>query len=159
MEATSTPLPESKPPQGRRARRWACLFVSTFLVLIAACAGVFGLVAYYAVGQLKSTRPYQMSWELLRQDPQVQEALGEPLEEASWMPAGELNVRNGGGDAFFTFDIRGPKGVGHVRTQARRLQGEWGLTALEVTIDATGERISIDTASTSPLDEAPRFKP
>ncbi|NUQ66028.1 MAG: hypothetical protein HUU20_26505 [Pirellulales bacterium] len=118
------------------------------------CLGVFGTALY----ALKSSPPYQMALEKVRTSPQVIEELGEPIEEAGWFPTGNVNVKNGGGDALLDFDVAGPKGRAHVQARARRINGEWGLTTVEVTL-ADGKRIPLELEGEVGVEEAPRWNP
>lgn len=161
MDAPSaTPVPP-RPKRGWLRRNWLW-FVPTALVgLFVACAGCCGGIGLYVLGQWKSAEPYQMALKLVQQDAKVKAALGEPVEEATWWrpPGGEIHIEDGRGDARYTFEVKGPRGTAQVQSQARRMDGQWSLTLLDVTIDRTGERIAVETSSTSQFDEAPRWKP
>lgn len=138
---------------------WKLLMGLAAAALVGTAAGFVGF--WLVVLQPKSAEPYRMALELVQKDLQVQKALGEPIEEASWYlpPSGEMELQGGQGRAFYSFDIKGPNGMGHVRVEARCIDNKWGLTLLDVTIAATGGRIRIDTSSTGPGDEAPKWKP
>lgn len=143
--------------KGRSARRnlWLGILLFAIIVVGAAFAGFWIVVL-----QPKSAEPYRMALKLVQKDPQVQKALGEPIQEAAWWlpPSGTLDVQNGQGRASYTFDIKGPDGMAYVRTEARCIDGQWGLTTLDVTIATTNKRIVIDTSSSGPGEEAPRWK-
>jgi len=138
---------------------WKLLVGLVLVALVGLAAGFVGF--WLVVLRPKSAEPYRMALQLLQTAPEVQKALGEPIQEAAWYlpPSGEMELEGGQGRAFYTFDIKGPNGIGHVRVEARCLDGQWGLSSLDVTIAATGKRIPIDTSSVGPGDEAPKWKP
>jgi len=107
---------------------------------------------------LKSSEPYAMAFERVRRDPQVIEQLGEPIEAAGWFPSGEVNLRNGGGNARLEFTVTGPLGTARVHAGARRLAGRWGLNRLEITTE-DGRRIVPELSGGGGLDDAPLFRP
>lgn len=149
-----------EPRRGWWRRNWlwvvpsGCLLM--LLLLVLCCAGIFGGLLY----TMKSSEPYQMALEQVRTNPKVIESLGEPIQEVGWFPSGSVEIENDRGDARFDFDIAGPKGKGHVRTQARRIAGKWGLTTLEVT-GPDGQRVPLETAPAEAggMEDAPRWKP
>ncbi len=151
-------VPGGGPP--RRSSRRTCLVVLlvVFLVLIVACAGVGGAAFYLVFGALKSSEPYQMALEKVQQDPQVIDRLGEPIEDATWFPAGNLTTEDGRGSASLHFTVKGPKGEAVVGTQARRIGGQWGLTTVDVTFK-DGQRILLEAGPEDGRDEAPKWKP
>ena len=135
--------PAADSPQKRSPRRWLRWLAATALVLILLCAGVVGGLVLRGPGARKSSEPYRMALEQAQQDPLVTERLGEPIEEASWFPAGNLNVEKDRGDANLHFTVQGPNGKATVSTMARRISGQWGLTTLNVTFE-DGERLSLE---------------
>jgi hypothetical protein len=151
--------------KGARFRRpagliwWKLLLGLVLVALVGLAAGFVGF--WLVVLRPKSAEPYRMALQLLQTAPEVQKALGEPIQEAAWYlpPSGEMELEGGQGRAWYTFDIKGPNGIGHVRVEARCIDGQWGLSSLDVTIAATGSRIPIDTSSVGPGDEAPKWKP
>ena len=154
--STLTDRPGAPPRRGWFRRNWRWFVPTAVLVPILICAGVcagfFGVV----VAALKSSEPYQTALKRVQADPQVIERLGQPIRDASWVPSGSVNIRNGGGNANLMFKVAGPKGSASVRTEARRIQGKWGTTTLEVTF--AGEKpIPLDTGASD--EDAPKFHP
>lgn len=157
MDAPNAPAvpPPRRPGWLRRNWLW---FVPALLVgLFVACAGCGLGIAWVVIGRMKSAEPYRMALALVRQDAQVKAALGEPVEEATWWrpPGGFAHEEN----AVYAFDVKGPRGIAHVRTEAAKIDGDWVLKTLDVTVEETGERIGVDTSATSQSDEAPPWKP
>lgn len=150
----------SPPRRGWWRRNWLWVVPSGCLVAVLLAAGLCAGIIFGAMGMLKSSEPYQMALEQVRQNPKVIEALGEPIQESGWFPAGNLKVENDRGEAQFDFDVAGPKGKAHVRSQARLIDGKWGLTTLEVT-GPDGKRLPLETgaAEAAGMEEAPRWTP
>jgi len=128
-----------------------------------ACAGCCGGILLAVFGALKSSPPYQMALEKVRQDKEVIQRLGEPIEEASMFPTGNINFQNDRGEATLSFSVAGPKGKAAVDVKARMVAGKWGLTSLDVTFE-DGKRLAIDVGGGSlegPDDsgEAPKWTP
>ena len=102
---------------------------------------------------LKSSEPYQMALERVRTNRDVIELLGEPVEEAGWMPTGNFSyhTNNGvaSGRASFNFSVSGPKGTAHVHAEAICRNGKWSFRVLRVTPASGGRTISL------PTDEKP----
>jgi hypothetical protein len=113
--------------------------------------------------QVKKSAPsYHLSLETVQKDPQVGQALGEPIDDASPLllpPSGDENVEAERGDASWWFDVKGPKGRARVYAHANRLGGRWSLSVLEVTTDK-GQKIKpdLDSDKGGP-DDAPKWPP
>jgi len=160
LQKSAADGPGGEASAAKTRRGWGKLLIGlAAMALVGAAIGFTGF--WIVVLRAKSAEPYRMALELVQKDLQVQKALGEPIQEASWWlpPSGEMELQGGQGRAFYSFAIKGPNGIGQVRTEARCIDGQWGLTTLDVTIAATGRRIVVDTSSTRPGDEAPKWKP
>ena len=147
-----------EPPKRSSSRKWLWLIVAIPLLLIIVCGGFCGGIFVMAFSIMKSSEPYQMALEQVQEDPLVIEQLGEPIEDVTWFPSGNVNMENDRGDANLHFQVAGPKGTAGVHVQARRMDGLWGLTTLEVTPEG-GTRIQLDTGSGDDLGDAPKWPP
>ena len=139
----------------RRGCLWIFIFIGVLVLIgcVALCLGVFALVLQLG------KEPYEMAVNKVKQDAQVKEKLGEPIEVAGWFPQWSVNVKNDQGAANLTFQIRGPKGKATVNVVARRIGGKWGLTSLDLTY-ADGTRQSIDVSGEGSTEmDAPRWQP
>ena len=134
--------------------RWLMWLVIAALVVAGVCA-----VAYHsAVGKRKASAPYRMALEVIKNDPAVVEALGEPIRDATWFPQGTIEERELG-EARWDFDVAGPKNKAHVRVTARYIGGKWSLQQLEVT-PSGGQTIRIDVhAANEQSEDAPLWTP
>jgi len=144
--------------QRRSSRGCLWLIVAIPVILILVCGGIFGGIFVLVVGTIRSSEPYQMALEQVQRDPQVIERLGEPIEDATVFPTGNVNVANDRGTANLQFAVKGPKGRADVSTQARRAGGKWGLTKLDVTF-GDGQRASLDTEPEGGPGDAPTWPP
>ena len=122
------------------------LLPAALLALVLPC-GCCGGIFWWVIGSIKSSEPYQMALHRVQTAPQVIEQLGEPIEEAGWMPTGNFSYRtNNGvtsGKASFDFSVSGPKGTTHVHAEAICRNGKWRFRVLEVTPASTGKVISL----------------
>lgn len=150
--------PGAEQPPRRKSRKWLWLILAIPLVLIVLCAGLCGGIFAMVFGVMKSSEPYQTALKQVQEDPLVIEKLGEPIEDVTWFPSGSVNTENDRGDANLHFQVAGPKGNAGVHVQARRVDGQWGLTTLEVTPEG-GERILLDTGAGGGIGEAPKWPP
>jgi hypothetical protein len=110
------------------------------LVLVFAVFGV-GLVGLLFTG-LKSSEPYSEALELARRNPDVVEALGEPIE-AGWLASGSISIAGSSGEAAFSIPIHGPLSRGTIHVVATKEAGQWAFESLEVEIESHSERIDL----------------
>lgn len=112
-----------------------CLTVILLLVL-----GVGA--AYFGVTKLIDESPYEYALEIAKNDPDVQLALGEPIE-TNGIFQGNISFDNDGGDADLKIPIKGPSSQGTIIVLAERINNEWTYEKLYVLIDATNEEINL----------------
>ncbi len=134
VDYTRTPQPPGQPQGGWWARNWkwlvpvGCLgIVALGLIFIAAIVGV-------VFGAMKSSDAYREALQHARSSPEVQAALGTPIE-AGWFLSGHINVENTTGDADITFPISGPKGKAKVHAVATKESGRWNYSTLVVQVE------------------------
>ena len=150
--------PGSAPTRRRSSRGCLWLVLGALAVLVLVCTGLCAVGFFVVFGVIKSSEPYRMALEQVQQDPQVIERLGQPIEDATLMPTGEVQVEGDQGTANLHFTVEGPQGTASVSAQARRVGGQWGLTTLAATFE-NGDRLNLDPHSDEGLDEAPRWPP
>ncbi len=151
-------FPGSAPAPRRRSWLWLLLLIPVaFLVVCGGlCLGIFA-IAFTAI---KSSPPYQMALEEVRKDPFVREKLGEPIEDATWFPTGNLEVKNDRGEAVLNLQVAGPKGEANVALEARMTGQVWQLNLLEVTFeDGQKHKIELGGGAVGPADDAPAWAP
>jgi len=119
------------------------------------CLGILLLFALFVGGiftavmtSFRSSDVYQQALALARANPEVQQALGLPIEPG-WMVTGSINVAGSGGDANLAIPISGPRGAGSIRLQAKKSAGKWEYQQLEVVV-TNGSKIDLLPATKGP---------
>lgn len=110
------------------------------LALVGAAFGL-GLAGLIFTG-LKSSGPYAQALELARQNHEVVEALGEPIE-AGWLASGSISITGPSGEAELSIPIHGPLNRGTIYVIAEKRAGQWDFERLEVEIEGLSERIDL----------------
>jgi len=122
----SPPLQVGSPPTQTWFRRnWKRLLLVIVGVpaLAAAIAGGY----LYAQGQKLIQSPaYQTVLTAVQKSALVQDKIGQPINNASWLPIGELSDSK----ARFDFEVEGPKGKALIQTQLGKENDQWGPSAL-----------------------------
>jgi len=147
--------PAVETPAPRKSRKLLFWLLILPLGVVLVCGGLCTGLFFVGVGAIKNSPPYKMALKQVQEDPQVIKKLGSPIHAASFIPAGNLHVTNDTGEALLDFDVAGPNGKAHVRTQARMIGGQWGLTTLDVRF-SDGQRRALAGDETS---DAPRWTP
>ncbi len=136
--------PVGAPPESRRPARWPKVVAVLIVLLVVA-----GIIAWhFTIGKLramKSTWPYKTALSLIQKDSNVVAALGEPIRDASFIPAGSVPTDKSPGTATLRFRVSGPKGTADVAAVTRFDHGQWSMPKLEVTVPGQ-KAISVDTA-------------
>lgn len=123
----------------RTQRKWA---IAGFIVW-AALIALFATLFYGITTGLKSSEPYRLTLEAVRANEAATEALGAPLEEG-FMPSGGISIgADGSGRAALSIAISGSKASGRAVSQAERVNGEWDLRLVFVTIEGNDVPIVI----------------
>ena len=112
-------------------RNWKWL-VPTAAVLF---FGLFTALFLSVVGILKSSEPYVLALEMVRQDTRVAGVLGTPIEDG-FMPEGSVRTSGVGGSAELAISVSGPRGDGVVYLTASRSMGEWSVDVLVLQTDS-----------------------
>jgi len=156
MEADASAPVDDKPKQRWLSRKRLWLVPVVLLAAIVLGGGICVMVLRAPI----SSEPYRIALERVQQDPQVREQLGEPIEDVTRFPTGSVHTEDDRGEANLGFDVAGPQGKAHVSTRARRIDGKWGLTTVEVTIAADGQRLLLDIGGKDDnFGEAPPWSP
>ena len=115
------------------------VIVVAFVVVFVACfGGVYVLVA----SSIKSSEVYQLALEKAQSNPEVVEALGEPIEPGFWV-LGTISTTGISGEADLQFPISGPKNRGTVYVTARRENAVWRFYTLAARIDGQDELVDL----------------
>src|SRR3954471_24528623 len=104
----AAPAP-AMPKQGGGGKKWVFLGCGGCLVLIVLGAIAMGGLFVFGIGKMKEAEPYQTALKRSQSSPQVQAALGTPVE-AGFLMQGSVSTENGNDAADINFPIKGPKG-------------------------------------------------
>lgn len=123
----TTKPPVRKPWFGRNWWWFLPLIIGTPLLLLACfVGGIFALI--FAV--ITSSQPYQDAVAMVRQDAQIQQMLGTPIQEG-WLVMGNLETSglgsNSTGTADLSIPVYGPKASAQVNVYATKSGGSWTL--------------------------------
>lgn len=121
----------------RVQRKWARWGVGLIVLSVAALVAVFVSVS----SAIKQSQPYTLAQAKLAHNPEVVQALGEPLQTGT--PMGHLEVSGPTGHASLSFGVEGPKGQGTAYVEATKDLGRWRIDRMALDVDATGQRIVI----------------
>jgi hypothetical protein len=144
------PEGEMAPRRGWWGRNWKWVLPTGCLGLLLTC-GCFGALIVGAVTQsLRGSGAVVEAVALVRQSPEVREALGEPIE-AGLMVSGSIQSSNDRGSADVAIPLKGSKADGTLRMEAYKDADEWKFTTLQV--DVPG-RPTIDLLGGSPAPPA-----
>ena len=127
-------------------RRWGCTPLScliggvTFIVVVGCVVGIFAGV----ISLFRDSDVAQEALARAQRDPQVEAALGRPLEIGWFLPTGSLRTdAGGGGQVDLTLPISGPRGSGTLIISGVRTRGVWVYDRMIVTVNGTGQRIDL----------------
>lgn len=135
-----------RPHPGWWSRNWKW-FVPTGCLSLILLAGLllFGVIALGVKGVsslMGSSEPVRHAVTLAEANPAAVAALGTPIQPGMMMN-GSLQTSNDSGHADLSIPLKGPKGEGRVYIKGDREVGRWSYSLIELSIDASGERIDL----------------
>jgi hypothetical protein len=143
------------PPPGWFRRNALWFFPTVVLVPLLLCGGSCGGIFYFILAALRHSEPYQMALDHLRKSPEITQRIGEPVEDATWFPSGQVRMQGANGSAQFQMKVAGPKGKADAYVEASSDAGDWKLTRLRVVFaDRQKIELPMDRAA-QPEVEAP----
>ncbi|MGE3912221.1 MAG: cytochrome c oxidase assembly factor 1 family protein [Chloroflexota bacterium] len=106
---------------------------------------LFVFLVYSGVTTLiRSSDPFQEAMSRAQAHPDVQAALGTPLEPGFWL-SGSIKTSGSSGNADISIPVSGPKGSGTIYVVGTKSAGAWRYTAMEVEIPGRPNRINLLT--------------
>ena len=112
------------------------------LIPVVLCGGFVALILAVVFGAIKSSAPYTESLAAVKQHPEAQQLLGDPIEPGFFV-TGSINVSGSSGDADIAYSVSGPEGSGTVYVVAEKTAGEWDFKTLTLESAETGDRIDL----------------
>ncbi len=101
---------QEQKPRGWWSRNWKWFVPTLLLAMIIMCCGCPAAIIFSVIGIFRNSEPYLDTMQKIQADPQVQEAFGQPIRDNSWIPAGELNMPDGQGNAELRLGSCRPEG-------------------------------------------------
>jgi hypothetical protein len=150
---------EAEPPRrGWFGRNWLW-FVPTLLgIPILLCGGCIGGSVLMLINAIKGSEVYKVALERVQQSPEVQAKLGQPIEDATVLPSGNINLDNDEGKAHLMFSVKGPSGTADVDLEAMIVGDQWHYEKYMVTC-SDGSTIDLSDEPVVLEDDAPVFDP
>ena len=126
------------------------LILGIILVLL---LGAVAAAIYFGYGalekKLKSSEAYTVAVQTLKDNPEVQDKLGEVQETG--FPLGAYTTNSdGSGDAAFVMSVKGSRSTGQYKVEMRRSNSVWKIVKGDLSL-ANGEVIAI---SSSPVERS-----
>ncbi len=125
-------------PRPRKPRRWLLRILFGFLLLIAVGVCAF----FWLVHNTRSQAPYSTALELIQNDPQLIEQVGQPIRDLRWLPTA-------GYPEQFQMQVEGPQGLADISVKAGQFDGNWELMAIDVLVREGSKRFSLEIGSGS----------
>jgi hypothetical protein len=115
-------------------------FLTGFLILLALIVIGFFIWGWPLV-KLRFHPLYAQTLSYIRESSAAKDKLGEPIGPVRPFPGGEVGEK----EAMIYFDIQGPKAIAKVTARYRQVQGQWGVSQLQLEFP-TGPSINLAQA-------------
>ncbi|MEM7185684.1 MAG: cytochrome c oxidase assembly factor Coa1 family protein [Bacteroidota bacterium] len=136
-------MEEYQQRKGWFARNWKWVVPSGGCLLIIILFIAFAGSLFVGISSMMTdSQAYKDSMEVVAANPQVIDALGEPIE-TNGMQGGNLSYKNGLNSAELTIPIKGPNGEATIYVAGSGTDDNWSYTLMEVHIDGTNEVINL----------------
>lgn len=117
--------------------KWIALgFLVSFIFF-----GISTLIVVFAMNLLKGDA-YQLSLTSLHNNSAVIEKMGEPIQPG-WFVIGSISTSGSEGSASLGYSISGSLASGWVHVDAKKLEGDWKLNEVVVSINPNGEKLQV----------------
>ena len=134
------------------SRNWKWLLPVGCMVPIM-CCGSFMAVTYFTVAKvIQSSSAFTQARAEVNTDPQVEAELGVPVAPGFGI-SGNLNEKNGIGEADFSVPIEGKKGKGDLHVVATGKNGHWTYTTIEVSTNGKTIDVLKNAQNEQPEDQ------
>lgn len=122
----------------RQKPRWQaiCICLAALIVFISVLLGAIE-------HSFKSSPIYKAAVTRAEASPAVLLMLGQPVTEG-WFTSGQITESSdGSGRAALSVPLKGPKGSGNLRVEARRAEEKWQVVTLQFTPSAGNSRVDL----------------
>ena len=119
----------NQPPQAQdapvpsRRGHWLRRLLLGLLILF----GVLACAFFWFTHHARSNPPYSTALDLIQNDAQLIEHLGEPIRNVRWLPSGNYPTQ-------FQIQVKGPRGMADISVTAGEFDGKWEVTALDARV-------------------------
>lgn len=135
--------PTGKPAGGGGGWKWLFIIFGIGGLGLVACCGACGGLAYFGMNAIKQMPPYQMAMTKVRESVEVNEKIGNPIEDSIVYNGLQINDKGQTGDARFDIELKGPNGTGTVAVKSTKQGGTWVLDDCTVTFaDGTSKQLA-----------------
>jgi hypothetical protein len=145
-----------EPRRGWWSRNWKWFVPTVLLGCIVICCGGLTGIGFWWWGKM-GLKPFIESVQKVQTNPQLTEALGEPIQQDSFLITPNVGEDEQRGQAKYYWDVKGPKGKAKIEMQARKMGGKWELIVLTATL-SDGKTINLLEGEKGEND-APPFVP
>lgn len=120
---------------------WVLPVGGCLTVIVLFLCGV-GAIFFGVTKMFESSAPYEYAVELAKNNPDVIEFLGEPIE-TDGIINGNISLENDGGHADFRIPLKGKNGKASITVIGEKIDGEWQYEELFVLIKESKEKINL----------------
>ncbi len=131
-----------RPSQNWWGRNWKWFVPVGCLGMIVISIGFVTIIFFLVFSVIKSSDVYKEAIAIAEAHPSVQETIGTPLEEGTFV-SGNLNTSGPSGEADLAIPVSGPNGKGTIYAVAEKSAGQWTFSTLAVEIKETGQRYDL----------------
>jgi Cytochrome oxidase complex assembly protein 1 len=122
---------EQPPRPSWWSRNWKWALPVGCVTPVVLCGGLVGGILLIVFGAIRSSDVFTESLSYAKASPNVRAALGEPIE-AAYFVSGSISVHGESGNAELEIPISGPKGSATIHVVAKKVDGKWVYSKLEV---------------------------
>jgi hypothetical protein len=136
------PMPDRR---GWWERHWKWVVPGGCLFVVLLGAAMFAGLATFVFGMMRGNDAYIEAMRAAHASPALAAAIGEPIEEGRFV-SGEISETGASGKASLAIPLSGPRGQATVYVEATKSAGQWHYDVLVAQVEATGERIDLESA-------------
>lgn len=123
-------------------RNWKWLVPVGCTGMIALFVLAIGGFLMLVMSMMKSSDAYDQAMVAARANPELQQALGQPIEDG-FFPRGNISIDGSSGQADLTIPLSGPDGEATLYVIAEKRAGQWRFLTLEAELEPDGRRIDL----------------
>lgn len=126
----------------RAQRNWAIGGLVTWFVGTLGIVGGIVAMVFTLMAVMHEMEPYKLAIKSASQNPQVREALGEPIKPGFFV-TGSFEENGPSGSVDISVPVSGPKGDGTIYVISNKTAGQWKTETLEIELSKDKSRIQL----------------